>query len=156
MNAESHARAGASAGQPGGPIEFFLPKLTPSLNLTTRGHWSQEHKELAEWRQWLAWARGQAQRWDRPGWERVRLIIERRAPQPIEDDTNLEGGIKCLEDALVREGYFKDDNRKVVVERRVTQKKVPRSQQGTWVRIEPLTLPPSAAPAPAPTSPAAS
>jgi hypothetical protein len=130
-------------------IELVLKKLTPSLNVTQRHHWTRQSAEADEWLLCLAEARGIARRWERPLYMRCRLTIIRKSHQPITDRDNLVGGCKTLIDCLVKNGYMVDDNDKVIVERVFLQEKVAKVDACTVVRIEPV-LPGSRADASAP------
>lgn len=94
---------------PGEPLVFVVT-LTPSLNDLNDMHWAREGEMRQRYetellcsyafpRPWASWP---------PGIRRL-LKYTRHSPRKL-DRTNLVGGMKRLEDALVNVGVMKDDS----------------------------------------------
>ena len=115
-------------------IVLDIPDSTPSLNVSQNLHWSKRHRLRARW-QWLVKAaRLDAKVYAVKPLAKARVTYERFGPK-ILDHTNMVGGCKILEDCLVREGFFVDDNPDCVGQPQYFQNIGPRR---TIVRIEPL------------------
>ena len=102
------------APSPGQPLLFDVT-LTPSLNELNEMHWSQEREMRQRYetellcnyvspRPWVSWP---------PGIRRM-VKYTRHSPRKL-DQTNLVGGMKRLEDALVNVGIMKDDSDRCVL-----------------------------------------
>jgi hypothetical protein len=89
-------------------ITLEIPEKTPSLNRLMRAHWSNRHPQREYW-QWLVReARLTAKLSPPQAPSKVRVTITRYGSKILDHD-NLVGGAKLLVDALVREGFAKDD-----------------------------------------------
>jgi hypothetical protein len=83
---------------------FNLPGRTPSLNKTMAMHWAERCKLKTEWTRKIVVVMGLTQP---TGKMRVKYTSYRKK---LLDMTNLAGGMKQIEDALVKCGWLKDDS----------------------------------------------
>jgi hypothetical protein len=84
---------------------IYIPRVTPSLNVTIRQHWAKRAREKEMWRRYLLVAMG-------PGEHPVyrRICITRIAAGKGLDPDNLAGGCKQLVDAIRDAGLIEDDD----------------------------------------------
>jgi len=88
-------------------MRIFLPKLTPSLNVSIREHWSKRRREKHGWVWMLISAVGQ----DQGPFSRIGIT---RVSKGVLDPDNLSGGCKQILDAIRDLGWIADDDAKSV------------------------------------------
>lgn len=91
-------------------ILLDLPRATLSRNALDKMHWSRRNRLRGEW-QWLVRAAVLEAKIEVVRQAHGFLTIERIAPRKLDPD-NFSGGCKQLQDALVQEGFFVDDDEK--------------------------------------------
>lgn len=104
-----------SASLPAGTVRLVINEPTPSGNALQGWHWRRKLREREKWG-WLLKAamldaRIQPLVSSTEPWRKVSARIDRWGPRVL-DDTNFRAGLKWLEDALIAEGFAKDDSPK--------------------------------------------
>lgn len=104
----------AGSGEPsvtvnGSSLVLTFPEPTPSLNELNWAHWSRKRKERQKWGWYVKAAALKLPRVEAP---EVAAVTICRYGARLLDRTNLVGGCKSLEDALVAEGFLVDDSEK--------------------------------------------
>ena len=82
-----------------------IEAVTPSLNAYLAWHWAKRGREVKRWQMLVLAAFG----WGKYEKKRMRLTVRQWRRRRI-DSTNFVGGLKPLEDALVRMGHLYDDS----------------------------------------------
>lgn len=90
-------------------ITLTIPELTPSLNITRKGHWSTRHKRRKHWSMLVLVAKSDAKAFAVPKLERAQVTITRYGGKKLDAD-NLAGGSKDLIDGLRDNGFIADDD----------------------------------------------
>jgi hypothetical protein len=113
-----------------------IGRIPRSANRQLRAHWGARVRDLESWRQHVRAALG---RRPRPPAERVRLEITVHRLK-LQDPDNAHASVKPLLDALVREGWLRDDA-PAWLELEVTEavERLKRRQRTeiTWLRLSP-------------------
>jgi hypothetical protein len=121
-----------------GVVDMMLPRKLVSLNKLKNG--LARHGDTKGWSQTLEKAHVVFDdgSFSRPHKYRVKLHVTRLSPreQFFLDQTNLAGGVKGLEDALVRAKYLVDDRQKWLDGPHVNQAVSADRRYWTWVRIQ--------------------
>ncbi len=89
-------------------ITLELPEQILSRNVMDKMHWARRYRMRGTW-QWLVKAAVLEQHITVKVVPHGYLTIERISPRKLDPD-NFSGGCKQLQDALVREGFFVDDD----------------------------------------------
>jgi hypothetical protein len=115
-------------------IVLTIPDLSPSLNVTRKGHWTSRHRRRKHWSMLVLVAKSEAKTFHVKPFPRARVTIERHGGKAMDQD-NLAGGAKDLVDGLCDNGFIVDDD-PAHLDLRFEQYPGVRKQSRTIIRIE--------------------
>jgi hypothetical protein len=90
-------------------ITLTIPKASPSLNATTRAHWSKYYRLKRLWEKLIWVAKHEAEVYDDPMFKHFRITITRLGKRLLDVD-NLVGATKPLIDSLKALRLIVDDS----------------------------------------------